>query len=156
MNREIERKFLVRGDGWRAGAVGTHYLQGYVPTASDCTVRVRVMGDRGILTLKGPTQGISRSEYEYPIPVVEAQEMLDSLCIQPLIEKTRYTRIHNQNTWEIDLFHGKNEGLVLAEIELEAEDEPFEIPPWIGDEVSSCPQYRNSHLVRHPYTTWNH
>ena len=156
MNREIERKFLVCGDGWKSGAVGVHYLQGYIPTASDCTVRVRVMGDHGVLTLKGPTQGISRAEYEYPIPVVEALEMLHSLCILPLIEKMRYTRIYNKHTWEIDQFHGENEGLILAELELEAEDESFEIPPWIGDEVSSSPAYRNSRLVLHPYMTWNH
>jgi len=156
MSREIERKFLLSNDDWPERTIGVPCVQGYISASPVCVLRVRIMGGQGTLTLKGPTHGIERAEYEYPVPVNDARELLDSFCIKPLIEKTRYTVFHKTHTWEIDIFHAANEGLVLAEIELDAADETFELPFWIGKEVSGCPEYRNSSLVRSPYTTWSH
>lgn len=154
MAQEIERKFLVRDDRWRNGAEGLLYRQGYVPTRDRRTVRVRIVGDTGYLTLKGATQGIARAEFEYPIPKADAEAMLAELCEPPLIEKVRYRITVGQHLWEVDEFLGDNTGLILAEIELQHEDEAFEWPGWIGEEVSGDPRYYNSALVRSPYRTW--
>lgn len=154
MAREVERKFLVAGTAWKTGATGVPFRQGYLSTVKERTVRVRTEGDRAVLTIKGLTVGISRSEFEYPIPVADAVRMLDDLCERPLIEKTRYRVPAGRHTWEIDEFHGDNAGLVIAEIELAAEDEAFERPPWLGAEVSHDPRYFNASLIRHPYRTW--
>ena len=155
MGEEIERKFLVVGDRWRERATGTLFRQGFLSTEPVRTVRVRVAGERAWLTIKGKTVGASRTEYEYPIPVEDGQHMLDTLCKRPLIEKTRYALDAGSHTWEIDVFEGDNAGLVVAEIELGAEDEPFEKPAWLGEEVTHDPSYFNSNLVEHPYRDWS-
>ena len=151
---EIERKFLVVGDSWRQGATGTSYRQGYLCTEPERTVRVRLAGDAGTLTIKGKTEGISRAEFEYVIPPVEAAELLDRLCLRPLIEKTRYRVEHAERVWEIDEFYGDNAGLVLAEVELESVDAALDLPPWVGREVSADSRYFNASLVQNPFTAW--
>ena len=156
MAHEIERKFLVTDRSWKAGAAGAAFRQGYLSTAKERTVRVRVEGSRATLTIKGLTTGISRLEFEYEIPLPDATRMLDDLCERPLIEKTRYRIADGAHTWEVDEFHGDNEGLVVAEIELAAPDEPFKRPAWIGHEVSDDPRYFNANLIAQPYRTWRH
>ena len=155
MGQEIERKFLVRGEEWRSLGTGTQYRQGYFPTSPDCTVRVRIAGDRAYLTIKGKTKGISRKEFEYPIPVSEASEMLEELCDRPFIEKMRYRIAIGNLVWEVDEFTGENLGLILAEVELENENQAILLPEWIGQEVSRDPRYFNSNLARSPYIHWN-
>jgi len=152
---EIERKFLVTGDAWRHGARGRPIRQGYLARTRRGVVRVRSYGDRGFLTVKSERSGFTRNEYEYEIPLVHAEEML-TLCEGALIEKTRYRVAHRGHTWEIDVFGGANTGLVVAEIELAAEDEPFARPAWLGAEVTADRRYRNAQLSLHPYdgATW--
>ena len=154
MGVEIERKFLVVGDGWREGAVGTSYRQGYIRTQGQATVRVRVAGQTGYLTLKGPTEGLSRLEFEYEIPVTDADQLLKSLCDRPLIEKTRYRIDHQGLLWEIDEFKGDNQGLILAEVELETPDQVINPPPWIGQDVSHDSRYFNAYLAQSPFSSW--
>ena len=154
MPTEIERKFLVRGDRWRALGSGTAYRQGYLSTEIDRTVRVRTIADRGYLTIKGRSVGAARPEYEYEIPLEEANEMLDKLCKRPLIEKSRYKIEHRGFTWEVDDFAGENKGLVIAEIELSDEQQQFDLPDWIGEEVTGDPRYLNANLIRHPFSRW--
>jgi adenylate cyclase len=156
MKVEIERKFLVAGDGWRVAAgAGIRYEQGYISSGQEkITVRVRLAGDRGFLTLKGPTKGISRSEMEYEIPVEEAKYMLEHFCEDRVVSKTRHLLEINGLRWEIDEFSKKNRGLIVAEIELEAEDQPFEKPDWLGKEVSFDPRYFNASLARNPFVDW--
>ena len=155
MPQEIERKFLVRDESWRAAAdAGTRYRQGYLSTDPRRVVRVRAGGDRAYVTIKGVTRGISRDEYEYPIPVADAEAILDALALRPLIEKVRHHVRHAGHLWEVDVFAGDNAGLVVAEVELPSEDTPVELPPWIGDEVSHDPRYSNAALVEKPYSTW--
>lgn len=156
MPQEIERKFLVVGDGWRGLAPAVEYRQGYLCASRERTVRVRIAGDRGFLTVKGATRGAIRSEYEYEIPLVEAREMLDTLCPQPQIEKCRSTIDVHGDVWEVDEFFGVNAGLIVAEIELESEDQPFVRPEWIGTEVTADPRYSNAALCTVPYSTWPH
>jgi CYTH domain-containing protein len=154
MGEEIERKFLVTGDAWRAQASGTRFRQGFLSTDPDRTVRVRVAGARGMLTIKGRTVGARRPEYEYEIPLDDAEQMLDSLCERPLIEKVRFELRAGAHLWEIDVFEGDNAGLVVAEIELQSEDESFERPDWLGEEVTDDPRYFNANLVESPFRTW--
>ncbi len=154
MAQEIERKFLVTGDAWRELAEGTMYRQGYLSTVEDRTVRVRTVGAKGYLTVKGITVGATRTEFEYEIPVADADTMLDELCIRPLIEKTRYKIPFDGLVWEVDEFAGDNDGLVVAEVELSHEDQELRLPNWIGEEVTGDPRYYNANLVAHPYTTW--
>lgn len=154
MTKEIERKFLVTDTSWRQGAIGYLYRQGYIPTQNQATVRARVIGDRGYLTIKGPTIGLTRQEFEYEIPLTDAEAMLSGLCQPPLIEKRRYRITVGNHLWEVDEFLGENEGLILAEIELEAEAEAFVFPSWVGEEVSADPAYFNSNLARNPYRSW--
>lgn len=153
MASEIERKFLVKTNAWREGAVGVPYVQGYLSRDPGRTVRIRRAGDKAFLTIKGITRGISRPEFEYPVPLADAEEMM-KLCAGPLIEKTRHLVLFAGKRWEVDEFHGANAGLIVAEIELAAEDEPFETPPWLGREVSDDPRYSNSRLSEHPYSEW--
>lgn len=153
MGQEIERKFLVQGDTWRSLAVGQVYRQGYLPT-EDCTVRVRVVGKTGFLTIKGPNVGISRAEFEYEIPAQDALDMMDALCVTPLIEKMRYRVQLNELTWEVDEFMGDNAGLIMAEVELENERQIIDLPEWIGEEVSHDPRYFNSSLAKYPFSQW--
>ncbi|MGJ3248953.1 MAG: CYTH domain-containing protein [Elainellaceae cyanobacterium] len=154
MGQEIERKFLVIGEDWRSHAHGTPYRQGYIPTRSGVTVRVRIAGEIGYLTLKGLTSGISRSEFEYAIPVEDATHMLDELCDRPLIEKTRYRLSIDGIVWEVDEFEGENKGLILAEVELTRPDQSVSIPGWVGQEVSDDPRYFNAYLANHPFSQW--
>lgn len=153
MGVEIERKFLVTGDQWRNLASGELYRQGYIPTV-ESTVRIRVVGDRGFITIKGMSQGISRSEFEYEIPVSDAIQMLDTLCKPPLIEKYRHKIELNDLLWEVDEFLGENRGLIIAEVELQSADQAIDLPDWIGEDVSDDPRYYNSNLTKHPFATW--
>ena len=152
---EIERKFLLRNDSWKKSADdGLDIRQGYLAGSDKSSIRVRISGKAANLNIKSATLGITRQEYEYPIPVVEANEMLDKLCEGPLIEKTRYLVHHDKHCWEIDVFSGDNQGMVVAEVELEHINEHFERPEWLGEEVSSDSRYYNVCLVSHPYKDW--
>lgn len=182
MGKEIERKFLVKNDTYKSLAKGTYYRQGYVPTVNGMTVRIRIAGDRGFITMKDHAVGFTRHEFEYPIPVDDAQQMLELMCAKPQIEKIRYKipvsssmfqvssnlqaeTISNAETlnlkpetnplyWEVDEFLGDNAGLVVAEIEVPSEDTVFDIPDWIGEEVTGDKRYYNSHLCNNPYKNW--
>ncbi len=154
MGKEIEKKFLVKGDDWRKLAQGTVYRQGYLSVVKERVVRVRTIGDTGYLTIKGLTVGATRLEYEYEISVSDSNEMLDQLCQKPIIEKKRYKVPFEGLTWEIDEFFGDNDGLIVAEVELEDENQTFEKPTWISQEVTSDPRYFNSNLTKHPFTKW--
>ena len=154
MGIEIERKFLVIGTAWKENAMPVSCCQGYLCPGSGVTVRVRTMGGRGFLTVKGRGEGLARSEYEYEIPVDEAREMLDELCVKPLIVKERYRLVHDGLVWEVDEFAGENRGLVLAEVELASEDQAVSLPDWVGREVSNDPRYYNAALVGNPYSRW--
>jgi CYTH domain-containing protein len=154
MGVEIERKFLLASDGWRGQGVPTRMRQGYLVADAVRTVRVRIEGERAVITIKGKSTGASRGEWEYEIPVPDATELLDGLCEQPQVEKIRHRIEHAGHTWEVDEFLGANAGLVVAEIELASEDEPFDRPDWIGAEVTHEARYFNSNLIRHPYSAW--
>ncbi|NEW83944.1 MAG: CYTH domain-containing protein [Mariniphaga sp.] len=153
MGMEIERKYLLRNDHWRSLGVPVHYAQGYLVADGERTVRVRIAGPNGFLTIKGASVGFSRKEFEYAIPVEEATEMLQ-LCALPAIEKYRTKILFEGKIWEVDEFKGQNEGLVVAEIELNSEDETFAVPSWIGQEVTGDVRYFNSFLARNPYKNW--
>jgi len=156
MGVEIERKFLVIDDSWRETAgPGIPMQQGYLIAAKQASVRVRIEGKQARLNIKGATLGVRRQEFEYPIPLHDARTLLRTLCEKPLIEKTRYPVRYAGKEWEVDVFEGENTGLVVAELELEHEAEPFEKPPWLGREVSADPRYYNTCLVRHPYRDWS-
>jgi CYTH domain-containing protein len=152
MGIEIERKFLVSGPAWGTQA-GVPYVQGYLNRDKARTVRVRVAGDQAYLTIKGKSEGATRTEFEYPIPMDDARALL-ALCDGPLIEKTRYRVPHAGFTWDVDVFEGANSGLVVAEIELESETQHFERPDWLGEEVTHDARYFNSNLASHPVSTW--
>jgi adenylate cyclase len=154
MAKEIERKFLVKPRKWSELGPGLKIRQGYLSTARERTVRVRTYGDRGYLTIKGTTSGISRDEYEYEIPFADATEILDHLCLQPLIEKTRYRIPFKGHTFELDEFIGVNRGLTIAEVELKSAAEKIELPDWIDRDVSGDPRYFNSNLAQKPFSTW--
>jgi CYTH domain-containing protein len=154
MPHEIERKFLVDTALWTPQGEGVHLVQGYLSSHPERVVRVRIAGTVAKLTIKGKTRGISRAEYEYTIPVADAQQMLDELCERPLIDKHRYTEQIGAHTWEIDIFHGDNAGLVLAEVELASESEQIELPAWVTQEVSHDPRYFNANLLKAPFSSW--
>lgn len=155
MSLEIEKKFLVVDDRWRAAAgAGVRYRQGYLSESGPGSVRVRVGGERAYLNIKSATLAQQRLEYEYEIPLADAEEMLDRVCLKPLVEKTRFEVEHEGHTWEVDVFEGDNEGLIVAEIELDDVQEHFARPPWVGEEVSDDPRYYNVCLVKHPYKSW--
>lgn len=154
MATEIERKFLVNGDQWRSLGTGTIYRQGYICAKKEASVRVRVVGDRGYLTIKGITVGRSRAEFEYLIPVADAEIMLDTLCDRPLIEKIRHKIEYAGLIWEVDEFLGENQGLIVAEVELTDENQIFELPEWVGTEVSHDPRYFNVNLGKNPFSKW--
>jgi adenylate cyclase len=155
MAREIERKFLLTHDGWR-GLV-THSVdmrQGYMSSAPEVSVRVRIAGPDAFLNFKGATLGVARHEFEYPIPLEDAAEMLELFCGERVLTKTRHHVPFAGEVWEIDEFHGANAGLIVAELELEREDSVFERPDWIGEEVSDDPRYYNVCLVEQPWSRW--
>lgn len=151
---EIEKKFLLKNDSWKVLGSGVAYRQGYISVSREHTVRVRIAGENGFLTIKGGQVGAGRLEFEYGVPVPEAEIMLEQLCIKPLIEKNRYRITHRGSLWEVDEFFGDNQGLVLAEIELSSEDQPFDMPDWIGREVTGDPRYYNASLISYPYSAW--
>lgn len=155
MHLEIERKFLVAGDYKASATSSLHICQGYLASTPKATVRVRIYGDKGFLTIKGKTgvSGMSRYEWETEIPVDDAQELM-LLCGSGLIDKTRHLVPVGDHVFEVDEFHGANEGLTVAEIELSSEDEPFEKPSWLGEEVTGDRRYYNSSLLMHPYSSW--
>ncbi len=154
MSVEIERKFLVKGNGYSEFS-SKLYRQGYLSTETKHTVRVRMAGRKAVITIKGKRVSISRPEFEYEIPFKDAEQMLDTLCEKPIIEKLRYVVRHNGLIWEVDEFLGENKGLVLAEVELESEDQEIDLPEWVGEDVSKDPRYANSNLVRSPYKSWS-
>ena len=155
MGIEIERKFLLKDERWRNEVdAGTDYQQAYLVGAKAASVRIRIEGEQAFLNIKGATLGITRQEYEYPLPMADARSLLHDLCEQPIIEKTRYHLIHAGHEWEIDEFKGDNAGLLVAEIELVAEGEVFARPDWLGEEVSDDPRYYNVCLVKNPYKNW--
>lgn len=163
MGIEIERKYLVNQIVWQThkaklqeqfSDLGQQYCQGYLPTSNQTTVRVRTVGDRAYLTIKSKNQGLKRSEYEYSIPLQDAQEMLANLCAQPLITKIRYQISHQNLLWEVDEFLGENRGLIIAEVELTDQKQQIPLPDWIDREVTD-PKYFNSNLIKYPYSQWH-
>ena len=154
---ETERKFLVDGDGWRDGAAARTIRQGYLCHGDEnaASMRVRIFGNDAFVTIKGGKSGISRFEYEYPIPPADAEELLANLCQRPLIEKVRHTLDYGGIEWVVDVFEGDNAGLVVAEVELDHADQPFDLPPWAGREVTHDPRYLNVNLARHPFRLWH-
>jgi CYTH domain-containing protein len=155
MAKEIERKFLVAHQAWRESVNTIHvYRQGYLSYDSERTVRVRATEVTGYLTIKGITEGLTRDEFEYEIPLADALALLQ-LCERPAVEKKRYIVPNGAHVWEVDVFEGVNEGLVVAEIELGSEDEAFDKPNWLGNEVSSDRKYSNSELSLHPFKDWS-
>ncbi|MCB0192441.1 MAG: CYTH domain-containing protein [Anaerolineae bacterium] len=154
MGQEIERKFLVDEALWReVQPEGTEYRQGYIVNTKAKIVRVRIAGDQGYLTIKGATQGATRPEFEYKIPLDDARRLL-TLCEGPLIEKTRYKLEVDGLLWEVDEFSGDNEGLIMAELELDSEDQPYQKPAWAGQEVTDDARYYNANLVSNPFSRW--
>lgn len=151
MGVEIERKFLVSGDGWRQGVTSSAaFRQGYLSTNANPTVRVRVVDDRqAFLTLKGKPVGLARAEFEYEIPVEDGLQLME-LARPNVIEKRRYLVPHGNHTWEVDVFEGPHEGLVTAEVEMGSLDEAVEIPDWVGKDVSNDDRYANASLSRNP------
>lgn len=159
MGIEIERKFLLANDAWRTLGTPVLLRQGYLTADPLRTVRVRIEGrsghETGVITIKSKSEGASRGEWEYPIPLADATELLERLCERPLVEKYRHRIEHAGYTWEVDEFLGENAGLVVAEIELPSEDAAFDKPDWIGQEVTGEQRYYNSSLIRAPYSTWS-
>ena len=153
MPLEIERKFLINKEKMKIDVRGEYLCQGYLTDDPERTVRIRIAGEHAFLTIKGRSKGISRSEFEYPVPVSEAREML-KMAIFPPIEKTRYKVQYEGLLWELDVFHGSNDGLLLAEVELQSEDQEIALPPWVGQEVSDDPRYFNSNLAKFPFNSW--
>ena len=156
MAKEIERKYLVKDSSYKSNSTETYICQGYITTNKEGVVRVRIKEDKGYLTIKGKNRGSVRLEYEYPIPVTEAKEIIENLCKKPIIEKKRYiVKAEDGHIWEIDEFIGDNEGLVVAEIELSSETEDYTLPEWVGDEVTDDVRYYNSNLMTNPYKNWD-
>ena len=154
MSKEIERKFLVNKNLFKPESEYQYIAQGYLSSTPERTVRVRIKNNRGYLTVKGKNTGISRSEFEYEIPEDDAKELLE-LCEPSIIVKKRYIVNFYGSIWEVDVFEGNNEGLIVAEIELKSEDEHFNKPDWLGKEVSFDKKYYNSNLSKYPYKLWN-
>lgn len=155
MGVEIERKFLVVGEAWLSDVTQrTHIVQGYLAATDTLTLRVRIKGERAYLTLKGTSTNISRSEFEYEVPLADARAMLDQLAQGPVIDKVRHLVPVGDHTWEVDVFAGDNAGLVMAEVELASEGEAFVTPAWAGREVSDDARYYNVNLAREPFGRW--
>ncbi|TGL58729.1 CYTH domain-containing protein [Leptospira sarikeiensis] len=152
---EIERKFLVKNSDYRKEGKASLISQGYLNSDKNRTVRVRINSNRGFITIKSKTVGISREEFEYEIPLIDAEEMINNICEKPIIKKLRYLVHFHGNIWEIDEFLEDNEGLIVAEIELQSEDGSFDKPEWVGEEVSNDPRYFNSSLIKKPFKEWS-
>lgn len=155
MAKEIERRFLLKNEGWRGLAEGEWLKQGYLSVERERTVRVRIKGDQAWLTLKANISNVSRHEFEYAIPLADAETIMSAMCPM-LVEKRRHRIALGGHVWEVDEFSGQNAGLVLAEIELSDEAEAYDRPDWLGEEVTEDPRYTNAHLSRHPWPTWRH
>jgi CYTH domain-containing protein len=155
MPTETERKFLVDGDEWRNAARCVECRQAFLHISRQCSIRVRIMGDICCITAKGARQGYTRPEFEYPIPREDAETMIDTMSPYSIIEKTRYYVPWQEYTWEVDEFHGDNQGLVIAEVEFADETADIPLPPWIGEEVTFDHSYDNAYLALHPFTTWD-
>jgi adenylate cyclase len=153
MAKEIERKYLIDTEKWNWRGTAVEMVQGYLVILADKVVRVRIAGEKAYITIKGNKQGISRDEFEYSIPVNDAEELL-KMCGDLLVEKTRYILEINNKKWEIDVFKGRNEGLIVAEIELDSEAETIDLPEWVISEVSNDERYFNFNLTTSPYSTW--
>jgi len=151
---ETERKYLLKNDNWKQNSTPVLIRQGYLFTSENSAMRVRIQGEKAFINIKSSKNGLTRLEYEYAVPTDDANEILDKLCHQPLIVKNRYIVNYCGKKWEIDEFLDENEGLVVAEIELKAENEEFEKPEWIGEEVTFEKRYYNSQLTAHPYKKW--
>ncbi|MCK5528229.1 MAG: CYTH domain-containing protein [Kiritimatiellae bacterium] len=154
MGLEIERKFLLSSDICAGRDDGVEYVQGYIRGTKNCVVRIRIMGEAAVITVKSKLEGISSLEYEYPVPIDDAAEMLELICGKPLIEKARYKIEYAGKIWDVDSFYGANAGLSLAEVELDAEDEEVELPPWVGEEVTGQDRYFNVNLSKNPFISW--
>ena len=155
MGIEIERKYLLKNEDWRSEVASrTIIKQGYLNSDKERTVRIRVRNEKGYLTIKGESKNATRQEFEYEIPISDAESLL-LLCKKPIIEKTRHLVLVDDKTWEIDDFAGENKGLILAEIELETEEEKVRIPSWVGEEVTQDSRYFNSNLITHPYSRFD-
>lgn len=154
MAKEIERKFIVDTNLWHPSGPGVRICQGYLPSSTRTVMRVRISGDNAWLTVKGENKGMVRSEFEYPIPLTDAAQMLEELCVRPFIEKIRYSVNFSGADWTVDVFEKDNAGLIIAEIELVSENENVTLPPWAGAEVTDDPRYYNSSLITHPYCRW--
>lgn len=156
MAKEIERKYLLKNDSWRQEVVNSeHYVQAYLANNKQCSVRIRICDDKADLNIKGMTIGVVRDEYEYTIPIEDARTMVETICLKPYIEKTRHFVQHAGKTWEIDEFEKENQGLIVAEVELEDTREEIQLPAWIGEEVTEDPKYYNVCLIQHPYSDWD-
>jgi len=155
MGREIERKFLVCNNSYRLNSEAVFYKQAYFRSTSDYSIRIRIIGEKGFINIKGSVSGATRLEYEYQIPLEDAQLMIIDFCDNSIIEKYRYRISHDGFIWEVDEFIGANSGLVIAEIELTDEKQHFSLPDWVGDEVTGNPKYYNSNLVKFPFSNWN-
>ena len=153
MGVEIERKFLLKDDSWKGLAEPERYIQGYLSKGKN-TVRIRTVGSRAYLTVKGVTVGLTKPEFEYDIPLKDGELLLENLCEKPFIEKNRYKIPFEGHIWEVDVFFKENDGLCLAEVELDSEDESVTLPSWIGEEVSGDHRYSNSNLVKIPFCSW--
>lgn len=154
MAHEIERKFLVHAERLPPLAQGQSLRQGYISTDPERVVRVRLAGTRAFITVKGKTVGATRLEFEYAIAVGDAEQMLEHLCDGAKIDKVRHRIAHQDHVWEVDVFGGDNQGLIIAEVELMSEDEAVTLPDWIGEEVTSDARYYNSNLLHRPYHQW--
>lgn len=154
MGIEIERKFLVKNEGFKQVAQAEIYHQGFLSTEKEKIVRIRIVKNNAWITVKGITKGAKRAEFEYEIPLEDAEYMIYELCEKPIISKKRYRIPFGDFIWEVDEFLNENEGLVIAEIELETEDQEFKIPEWIGEEVTGEEKYYNAYLIKHPYNSW--
>lgn len=156
MATEIERKYLVQLETWRQAKINaqcTPISQGYLSLEAERTVRIRIKKEQAFLTIKGKTQGVSRLEFEYSIPLQDGLELL-KLCQGTIIQKKRYVLQYDKLTWEVDEFEGDNTGLIVAEVELESENQVFALPSWIKEEVSDDNRYYNANLVQHPFKDW--
>jgi len=154
MGLEIERKFLVISDEYRLSGRGVRYRQGYLSTIKERVVRIRTVGEHGFLTIKGINVGATRPEFEYEIPLLDAEQLLENICEKPILDKIRYQVRHHGFIWEVDEFLGDNAGLITAEIELAEENQVIIKPDWVGQEVTGDPRYFNSNLIKMPYQSW--
>lgn len=155
MSVEIERKFLVRSEAWRDEVISRRQMsQGYLGGEGKASVRIRIAGEQAWLSVKSVSAGMSRLEFEYPVPVEDARQMLE-LCDAPPVVKTRYWVRHGDDTWEVDVFQGQNQGLVTAELELRCEGQAFDRPQWLGREVTDDARYYNMNLAQNPFTLWS-